>query len=112
MAIDVDTQRPKLSHIIGGLSGPAIRPIAVRMVWEVARAVRLPVIGMGGIATADDAIEFFLAGATAIAIGSANFADPNTPVRILEGIERYLRRLGLTDIHQLIGALKLNGIGE
>ncbi len=112
MAIDVDTQRPKLSHIIGGLSGPAIRPIAVRMVWEVTRAVRLPVIGMGGIATADDAIEFFLAGATAIAIGSANFADPNTPVRILEGIERYLRRLGLTDIHQLIGALKLNGIGE
>ena len=112
MAIDVDTQRPKLSNVIGGLSGPAIRPIAVRMVWEVAKAVRLPIIGMGGIVTADDALEFFLAGATAVAIGSANFADPVTPVRILKGLERYLTRRGLTDIRQVIGALKLDGIGD
>jgi dihydroorotate dehydrogenase (NAD+) catalytic subunit len=106
MAIDVDTQRPKLSAVTGGLSGPAVRPIAVRMVWETTRAVRLPVIGMGGIATADDAVEFFLAGATAVAIGSANFANPNTPLKVLAGIERYLVRRGLTDIRQLIGALK------
>ena len=105
MAIDVDTRRPKLTNIVGGLSGPAIRPIAVRMVWEVTRAVRLPVIGIGGIVGADDAIEFFLAGATAVEIGSANFADPVAPLRVLAGIERYLLRHGLTGIRQLVGAL-------
>ncbi len=112
LAIDVDTQRPKVTNLVGGLSGPAIRPIAVRMVWEVTRAVRLPVIGMGGIAAADDAVEFFLAGATAVAIGSANFADPATALRVIQGIERYLQRHGLTGIHQLIGALKIDGHGD
>jgi dihydroorotate dehydrogenase (NAD+) catalytic subunit len=108
MAIDVDTRRPKLTNVIGGLSGPAIRPIAVRMVWEVTRAVRLPVIGMGGIAAADDAVEFLLAGASAVAIGSANFADPGVSLKVLDGLEHYLVRHRMSDVRRLIGALKLN----
>ncbi|HUJ78739.1 MAG TPA: dihydroorotate dehydrogenase [Nitrospiria bacterium] len=108
MAIDVDTRRPKLTTVVGGLSGPAIRPIAVRMVWEVTRAVRLPVIGMGGIAAADDAIEFLLAGASAVAIGSANFADPAVSLKVLAGLERYLLRHRVTDVRQLIGALVID----
>jgi dihydroorotate dehydrogenase (NAD+) catalytic subunit len=108
MAIDVDTRRPKLTTVVGGLSGPAIRPIAVRMVWEVTRAVRLPVIGLGGVATADDAVEFLLAGATAVAIGSANFADPAASLKVLAGLERYLIRHQMTDVRQLIGALVID----
>jgi dihydroorotate dehydrogenase (NAD+) catalytic subunit len=107
MAIDVDTRRPKLTTVIGGLSGPAIRPIAVRMVWEVTRAMRLPVIGMGGIATADDAVEFLLAGASAVAIGSANFADPAASLKVLAGLEQYMVRHRVTDVRQLIGALEI-----
>jgi len=105
MVIDVDTRRPKLTTVVGGLSGPAIRPIAVRMVWEVTRAVRLPVIGLGGIVTGEDAVEFLLAGATAVAVGSANFADPSAALNILSGLERYLVRHRMTDVRQLIGAL-------
>ena len=108
MAIDVDTRRPKLTNVIGGLSGPAIRPIAVRMVWEVTRSVRLPVIGMGGIATADDAVEFLLAGASAVAIGSANFADPEASIKVLAGLERYLIRHRVTDVRHLTGALVID----
>jgi dihydroorotate dehydrogenase (NAD+) catalytic subunit len=104
MAIDIHTQRPVLSAMTGGLSGPAIRPIAVRMVWEVSHAVDIPVIGMGGIARAEDAIEFFLAGATAVAIGTANFMDPITSIKVLEGIRSYLVKQGYEDIHQIIGA--------
>ncbi|MEA3485764.1 MAG: dihydroorotate dehydrogenase, partial [Candidatus Aerophobetes bacterium] len=85
MAIDVDTQRPRLSNITGGLSGPAIRPIAVRMVWEVFQAVDIPIIGMGGIMKPEDALEFILAGASTVAIGTANFVDPQTPLKVIEG---------------------------
>ncbi|MCI0529811.1 MAG: dihydroorotate dehydrogenase [Nitrospira sp.] len=106
MVIDIQTQRPVLSALTGGLSGPAIRPVAVRMVWEVVHAVDLPVIGMGGITCAEDAIEFFMAGATAVAIGTANFIDPTTSIKVLEGIQSYLLKNGYEDIHQIIGITK------
>ncbi len=107
MAIDTETWRPKLANIAGGLSGPAIRPVAVRMVWEVHQKVDLPIIGMGGIMTAADAIEFFLAGARAIAIGTANFVNPAATIEIIEGIETYLVKKGIGDIGEIIGAVKL-----
>jgi dihydroorotate dehydrogenase (NAD+) catalytic subunit len=107
MAIDVRTRRPKIANVMGGLSGPAIRPVAVRMVWQAARAVRLPVIGMGGIATAEDALEFLLAGATAVAVGTANFIDPTATLKIIEGLEKYCRANGVAAIRQLVGGLRL-----
>jgi dihydroorotate dehydrogenase (NAD+) catalytic subunit len=107
MAVDVRTRRPKIGNVTGGLSGPAIRPIAVRMVWQVAREVRLPVIGMGGIVTAEDALEFMIAGATAVAVGSANFIDPEAPVKVIEGLLQYCTANGIPDIRQLIGSLEL-----
>jgi dihydroorotate dehydrogenase (NAD+) catalytic subunit len=103
MAIDIDTLKPSLSTFTGGLSGPAIKPIALRMVWQVAKAVRIPVIGIGGIMNADDAIEFILAGASAIQIGTASFIDPQASVKVLEGIERFLFNRGFSDISELIG---------
>jgi dihydroorotate dehydrogenase (NAD+) catalytic subunit len=103
MAIDIERLKPSLSTITGGLSGPAVKPVALRMVWQVANAVKIPVIGMGGIMNASDAIEFFLAGATAIQVGTASFIDPDAPVKILEGIEEFLTRRGFKDIHELIG---------
>lgn len=106
MAIDIDAQRPLLSSGKGGLSGPAIRPIAIRMVWEVAEAVDLPIIGMGGIVGGEDAVEFLLAGASAVAIGTANFMNPVAPLEVLEGIRSYMRRKGLQDIEQIIGAAR------
>jgi len=113
MAVDVRTRRPKIGNVTGGLSGPAIRPIAVRMVWQVARAVRLPVIGMGGIVTAEDALEFLIAGATAVAVGTANFIDPEAPVRVIEGLEQYCAANGIQDVRQLIGSLEIPlGSGE
>jgi dihydroorotate dehydrogenase (NAD+) catalytic subunit len=105
MAIDVRTRRPKLGNVTGGLSGPAIRPIAVRMVWEVARAVKLPLIGMGGIMTADDALEFLIAGATAVAVGTANFTSPSSAERIIDGIEAYLIEHKVKRMTDLIGSL-------
>ena len=107
MAIDAERRRPILSTVTGGLSGPAVKPIALRMVWQVAQAVHIPIIGMGGIASAADAIEFLLAGATAIEIGTYNFVDPTASIQILEGIEDYLRRHGFSDVNELIGALEL-----
>lgn len=107
MAIDAERRRPILSTVTGGLSGPAVKPIALRMVWQVAQAVHIPIIGMGGIASAADAIEFLLAGATAIEIGTYNFVDPTASIQILEGIEDYLRRHGFSDVNELIGALDL-----
>lgn len=107
MSIDTETWMPRLANVTGGLSGPAIRPIAVRMVWQVCRAVRIPVIGMGGILTTGDAVEFFLAGASAIAVGTANFINPGASIEIIEGLEKYLERKGLKNITELIGALKL-----
>jgi len=105
MAIDVETRRPKLANIIGGLSGPAIKPIAVRMVWEASKAVKIPVIGIGGIMNAMDAIEFMLAGATAVEVGTANFVNPRVTIDIIEGIEEYVRRKGLHNLKELIGGL-------
>jgi dihydroorotate dehydrogenase (NAD+) catalytic subunit len=106
MAIDVETRRPKLSNVLGGLSGPAIRPIAVRMVWECRQATSIPIIGMGGIADAADAIEFMLAGATAVQIGTANFADPFVWTKVLDGLEDYGARHGVARIADLVGAVE------
>ena len=107
LAIDVRTRRPKLGNVTGGLSGPAIRPIAVRMVWEAARAVSIPIIGQGGITCAADALEFIIAGASAISIGTANFVNPNVPIEVLEGIEAYLSENGYASLSDLVGALEL-----
>jgi dihydroorotate dehydrogenase (NAD+) catalytic subunit len=105
MAIDVETRRPVLSNIVGGLSGPAIRPIAVRMVYECRRAVKIPVIGMGGIASARDALEFLIAGATAVQVGTANFVDPFIWTRLLDGIREYLERHGIAHVSALTGTI-------
>jgi dihydroorotate dehydrogenase (NAD+) catalytic subunit len=105
MAIDIETRRPKLSNIVGGLSGPAIRPIAVRMVYECRRAVRIPVIGMGGIMDANDAIEFAIAGATAVQVGTANFVDPFVWSKLLRGIEEYLDRQKVARFQDLVGTI-------
>ena len=105
MAIDAEKRRPVLSTITGGLSGPAVKPVALRMVWQTAQVVNIPIIGMGGIATATDAIEFLLAGATAIEVGTYNFVDPTATIQIVEGIENYMLRHGFSNISELIGAL-------
>ncbi len=105
MAVDVERRRPCLSTITGGLSGPAVRPVAVRMVWQVARAVKIPVIGLGGIMNGRDAMEFILAGASAIEVGTANFIDPAVTVKIVDWIDDYCARHGVDDINQLIGAI-------
>jgi dihydroorotate dehydrogenase (NAD+) catalytic subunit len=105
MAIDIETRRPVLSNIVGGLSGPAIRPIAVRMVYECRRAVKIPVIGMGGIASARDALEFIIAGATAVQVGTTNFVDPFIWAKLLDGIREYLERHGLAHVSALTGTI-------
>ena len=107
MAIDAEKRRPVLSTITGGLSGPAVKPIALRMVWQTAQAVKVPIIGMGGIASATDAIEFLLAGASAVEVGTYNFVDPSVTTQIVDGIEDYMRRHGFTDVQDLIGALQI-----
>lgn len=107
MAIDSEKRKPILSTITGGLSGPAVKPIALRMVWQVARAVKVPVIGMGGIMNATDAIEFLLAGASAIQIGTANFVDPTVSIKVIEGIEEYLIRHKYSSVKDIIGALEI-----
>jgi len=109
MVVDVERRRPFLGAVTGGLSGPAIRPVAVRMVWEVARAVRVPIIGMGGIRDGADALEFIIAGATAVAVGSANFAEPKATLDIITGIEQYMERHGIETMDELIGCLELPG---
>lgn len=108
MAIDAEKQKPILSTITGGLSGPAIKPIALRMVWQVSQAVEIPVIGMGGIMDATDAIEFILAGASAIQVGTANFIDPQVSVKIIEGIDEYLEQHDIDSIAELVGALNID----
>jgi len=105
MAIDVERRRPYLSTITGGLSGPAVRPVAVRMVWQVANAVAIPVVGLGGIMNARDALEFIMAGATAIEVGTANFIDPSVTVKIIDGINEYLERHNFTDISEIRGII-------
>ncbi|MDP3767850.1 MAG: dihydroorotate dehydrogenase, partial [Dehalococcoidia bacterium] len=105
MAIDVHTRRPKLGAVTGGLSGPAIRPVAVYLTWQVARACTIPVIGMGGIATADDALEFLIAGAGAIAVGTAVIDNPGAPTQIRQGLAAYLARHGFSSLNDIVGTL-------
>ena len=105
MAIDVERQRPYLSTITGGLSGPCVKPVAVRMVWQVAHAVQIPVVGLGGISTAADALEFLMAGAKAVEVGTANFLDPTVTVKIVEGLEDYCQRHHIADINDIIGII-------
>ena len=106
MKIDIERQTFAIANKTGGLSGPAVKPVAVCMVYQVANAVKIPIIGMGGICTAEDAMEFILAGATAVSIGTANFANPYTTVEVIDGIEAYMRRHGVEDINELIGLVK------
>ena len=106
MQINIDTFKPTLGNITGGLSGSAVKPVAVRMVYQVARAVKIPIIGMGGIRTCADAAEFFLAGASAVAIGTANFADPSVTMKIVADLEKYLQRHNLNNIAELVGKVK------
>lgn len=107
MAIDLRNRKPYLANCTGGLSGPAIKPVALRMVWQVSRAVQLPIIGIGGITNATDALEFLLAGATAVQVGTANFMTPDASQRIAEDIEKYLRENGIEDVKELIGAIRV-----
>ena len=106
MKIDVHRRKFVLANRTGGLSGPAVKPVAVRMVYQTAQAVKIPIIGMGGIANAEDALEFLLAGATAVAVGAMNFVNPYTTVEVVEGIERYMEKYGIEDIHSLIGSVE------
>jgi dihydroorotate dehydrogenase (NAD+) catalytic subunit len=105
MAIDIETWKPRLANVTGGLSGPAIKPIALRMVWEASRAVTIPVIGIGGIIDYKDAIEFMLGGATAIEIGTGNFVNPRATVDVVEGVGKYLREKGIRSVRDIIGRL-------
>jgi dihydroorotate dehydrogenase (NAD+) catalytic subunit len=107
MAIDAEKRRPILSTITGGMSGPAVKPVALRMVWQTAKAVKIPVIGLGGICSATDAIEFLLAGASAIQIGTANFIDPSISEKVVDGIADYLERHGFSSVQEIIGALQV-----
>ncbi len=105
MSIDASTRRPRLASVTGGLSGPAIKPVALRMVWQVAKSVRIPVVGIGGIMNATDAIEFLIAGASAVQVGTASFIDPLAPVKILEGIRAYCEKNGFDDVNQLVRSI-------
>jgi len=106
MAIDIETGKPKLANVTGGLTGPCIKPIAIKLVWEAARAVKIPVIGMGGIQNAADAIEFMMAGASAVAVGTANFYEPQTPLNVIAGLREFMRRKGIDDVRQLVGSFQ------
>lgn len=108
MAIDIRSRKPRLANIVGGLSGPAIKPVALRMVWQVARAVTIPVIGIGGITTAEDALEFLIAGATAVQVGTANFYQPTAATEIVQGLTAYLHEQGLSSIREVIGGLQVD----
>lgn len=110
MKIDINTRKPVLANITGGLSGPAIRPIAVRMVYEVSKAVNIPIMGLGGIMSGEDAIEFMLAGATAVSIGAGNFVDPYTSLKTIEGIENYMKKYNIENVTDIVGVV--NGDGD
>ena len=107
MAVNTETKKPVLSTITGGLSGPAIKPVALRMVWQVYNAVKVPIFGIGGIMDATDAIEFMLAGASAIQVGTASFIDPQISIKIIEGINQYLEKNGIQSASELVGALEV-----
>ena len=106
MAIDAYRRKPQLARAVGGLSGPAVKPVALRMVWEVHKAVDVPLLGMGGISNGVDAIEFMLAGATAVAVGTANFTNPTATIDVIDGMIEYCESQGVDDINEIIGALK------
>ncbi|MBI4651087.1 tRNA-dihydrouridine synthase, partial [Candidatus Desantisbacteria bacterium] len=108
MAIDISTRKPKLKNITGGLSGPAIKPVAIRMVWQVFKKVNIPIIGGGGIMSADDAIEFIIAGASAVSIGTGNFVNPRLSMEIITGIEKYIKEKKIKDINAITGSLDLS----
>ena len=108
MKIDINKRKPVLANNTGGLSGPAIKPVAVRMVYQVAQAVNIPILGMGGIINGDDAVEFMLAGAKAISIGAGNFIDPYTSVNTVKGIEDYMEKYQINDINDIIGKVEMN----
>lgn len=108
MKIDIHKKRPVLANNTGGLSGPAIKPVAVRMVYQVAQAVNIPILGMGGIVSGEDAIEFMLAGANAISIGSGNFINPYTSVNTVEGIKDYMKKYDIKDINDIVGKVEMN----
>jgi dihydroorotate dehydrogenase (NAD+) catalytic subunit len=112
MAIDVETRRPRLSNVVGGLSGPAIRPIAVRMVYECRQLIKIPVIGMGGIADARDALEFMIAGASAVQVGTANFVDPLIWPKLIDGISDYMRRHRIERVSDLVGTVRTKDVAE
>jgi dihydroorotate dehydrogenase (NAD+) catalytic subunit len=103
MAIDIETRKPKLANVTGGLTGPCIKPIAIKLVWEAAKAVKIPIIGMGGIQNAADAIEFLMAGATAVAVGTANFYEPQTALQVIVGIREFMQRRGIKDVREITG---------
>lgn len=105
MAIDIETRKPKLANVTGGLTGPAIKPIAIKLVWDAAQAVKIPIIGMGGIQNADDAIEFLMAGATAVAVGTANFYEPRTALEIIAGLRKFMERKKIRDVREIGGSL-------
>jgi len=107
MAIDIETFKPRIGNITGGLSGPAIRPIALRMVYQCSKVVKIPVIGLGGIFAAEDAVEYFLAGASAIQVGTANFHDPRAPVHVLDGLARFLQKRGMSSMRELVGKVSI-----
>jgi dihydroorotate dehydrogenase (NAD+) catalytic subunit len=106
MAINIETRRPKLANVTGGLTGPCIKPIAIKLVWEASRAVKIPIVGMGGIQNAADAIEFMMAGATAVAVGTANFYEPQTTLNVIAGIRDFMERKGIKDVREIIGSFK------
>ena len=108
MAIDIKTWKPVLGNITGGLSGPCVKPVALRLVWQTAQAVNIPIIGQGGISTAEDAVEFFLAGASAVSVGTANFVDPYATTKIIQGLDEYLEKNNLSNISELVGKLKMD----
>ncbi len=108
MKIDIDKKRPILANNTGGFSGPAVKPVAVRMVYQISKAVKIPVLGLGGIMNGEDAIEFMLAGATAISIGSGNFTDPSISIKTIEGIEKYMKKHNIEDLNSIIGTVQMN----
>jgi dihydroorotate dehydrogenase (NAD+) catalytic subunit len=110
MAIDLETRRPKIANVTGGLSGPAIKPVALRMVWQVSQAVKIPVIGIGGIMTAEDALEFLVAGATAVQVGTANFVNPHVTMEIIDGIEMFLAGRKIARVADMIDTLETRGL--
>jgi len=106
MAIDIRTRKPRLANVTGGLTGPCIKPIAIKLVWEAAKAVRIPIIGMGGIQNADDAIEFLMAGATAVAVGTANFYEPQTALQVIAGIREFMQRESIRNVREITGSVR------